>query len=65
MNRTSEKNYLNKNVYKTSRASINTNYHNYMSNSTKGKISIGEKSLRGFRSGIYSTFTSTAASLFR
>lgn len=65
MNRTSQKNYLNKTIYKSSRASINTNYHAYMSNGTKGKISIVEKSLRGFRSGIYSTFTSTAASLFR
>ena len=65
MSRTIQKNYLNDNIYKSSRASINTNYHAYMSNSLTGKICIIEKSFIGFRSGVYSTFTSTAASLLR
>ena len=65
MPKSTQKRYINKKIYKDSQANINKNYHKYMSSNTKGKISIVEKTLRAFRSGIYSTFTSTLAGLFR
>lgn len=65
MPKSTQKRYINKKIYKDSQANINKNYHKYMSSNTKGKISIVEKTLRAFRSGIYSTITSTLAGLFR
>ena len=65
MTRSSQKRFLNEHIYKDSRAKININYHSYMANDIRGKVNIVEKSLIGFRAGIYSTTMSTIATTFR
>ena len=65
MTRAAQKRYLNEKIYQESRGQINVNYHIYMANDKSGKIKILEDSLNGFKSGIYSTITSTFAAVFR
>ena len=65
MTRASQKNYINTKIYRGSQASININYHIFMDNSPKGKIEIVERTLSGFRSGLYSTMVSAIAGFFR
>lgn len=65
MPRVQQKSYINRKLYRGSQANINVNYHNYMSKTTLGKISVVENTLRTFKAGIYSTITSTVAGLFR
>lgn len=64
MTRTQQKNYINRKIYRGTQANINVNYSTYNSQTTRGKISILESKLPVFKSGIYSTFTSTLAGLF-
>ena len=65
MPRTQQKSYINRKLYRGSQANVNVNYHNYMSKTKSGKIGFIESKLRAFKSGIYSTITSTFAGLFR
>ena len=65
MPRAQQKSYINRKLYRGSQANVNVNYHNYMSKTTSGKIGVVERTLRAFKSGIYSTITSTLAGLFR
>ena len=65
MPRAQQKRYINRKLYRGSQANVNVNYHNYMSKTTSGKIGVVEKTLRAFKSGVYSTITSTFAGLFR
>ena len=65
MPRIQQKSFINRKLYRGSQANVNMNYHAYMFNTTTGKIGIVERTLRAFKSGIYSTITSTFTGLFR
>lgn len=64
MTRSSRKIYLRDNFYCTSQVNANVNLHTFANSSMATNIRIVETQVAIFRSGIYSTVTSTLATLF-
>ena len=64
MPRADKKVYLRDNVYHSSQANVNINMQSFIKSSMSKKINIVEARLPIFRSGFYSTVTSTLVALF-
>lgn len=64
MSRSSRKIFLRDNFYCNSQANANANLQTFANSSLSTNISIVEKQVAVFRSGFYSTVTSTVATLF-
>ena len=64
MSRTNRKTYLRDNIYCTAQSEANVNIHIYADTSLPAKIALVEQQLVAFKSGAYSTATSTMTMLF-